>query len=63
MEILRAGGGRLPGYWRSSLRATAARSCPEALRPLAARLGVLHSCRLCLRERDESGWRLVAGLH
>jgi hypothetical protein len=63
MEILREGGGRPPGHGRTSLRALAARSCPEMLRPLAARVGLLHPCRLCLRQRDESGWRLVSGLH
>jgi glycosyltransferase involved in cell wall biosynthesis len=62
-EILTECGGRVPGYVRSSLRALAARSCPQTLRPVAARLGLLHPCRLCLRKRDESGWQLVSSLH
>src|SRR5204863_5895479 len=37
-QILSESGGRAPGFIRSSLRAAAARSCPETLRPLAARL-------------------------
>jgi len=62
-EILSAAGGRLPGMVRTSLRALAARSCPESLRPRAAQMGLLHPCKLCLRKRDETGWRLVSALH
>ncbi len=63
LQILHEGGGRAPGYLKSSLRSAAARHCPDTLRPLAAQLGLLHPCHLCLRQRDESGWRLVRGLH
>jgi len=63
VQILAANGGSIPGFLRRSLRAAAARSCPESVRPLAAQLGLLHSCRLCLRKRDESGWQLVSSLH
>lgn len=62
-EILAVGGGRTPGYWRSSLRSAAARLCPETLRPFAASLGLLHPCKLCLRKRDETGWNLVSTWH
>lgn len=60
-EILAAHGGHTPGYWRSSLRSAAARLCPESLRSLVGGMGLLHSCKLCLRKRDESGWDLVDG--
>jgi glycosyltransferase involved in cell wall biosynthesis len=62
-QILAAGGGHTPGYVRSSLRSAAARLCPETLRPLAARAGLLHPCKLCLRKRDETGWNLVSTWH
>jgi len=62
-EILEAAGGSLPGYWRSSIRSAAARLCPESLRPIAAKLGLLHPCKLCLRKRDETGWRIVPSWH
>ncbi len=63
LQILAENGGRVPGFIRSSLRTAAARSCPELLRPMAAGLGLLHPCRLCLRKRDETGWQLVSSLH
>jgi glycosyltransferase involved in cell wall biosynthesis len=63
VEILKAIGGRPPGLIRTSLRAAAARSCPQSLRPLAGHLGLLYPCRLCVRKRDESGWQLVSSLH
>lgn len=63
MEILRSGGGVTPGYIMSSLRSAAARLCPESLRPLAANLGLLHPCKLCLRRKDESGWRIASEWH
>jgi glycosyltransferase involved in cell wall biosynthesis len=62
-QILSEAGGRVPSYMRSSLRALAAKNCPETLRPLATRCGLLHSCRLVLRKRDETGWRIVSSLH
>lgn len=62
-EILAGGGGRTPGTLRSSLRSAAARLCPETLQPLAARAGLLHPCKLCLRKRDETGWRIVSAWH
>jgi hypothetical protein len=62
-RILRDGGGETPGYLRSSLRSAAARHCPDFLRPLAAGCGLLHPCQLCLRRRDESGWRISPALH
>jgi len=63
MDILREAGGVTPGYLKSSLRSAAARLCPDVLRPLAGSLGLLHPCKLCLRRRDETGWRIVSGLH
>jgi len=63
MDILRGAGGVTPGYLKSSLRSAAARLCPELLRPLAAQLGLLHPCKLCLRRKDESGWRITSELH
>jgi glycosyltransferase involved in cell wall biosynthesis len=63
MDILRGAGGVTPGYLKSSLRSAAARLCPEVLRPLAAQLGLLHPCKLCLRRKDESGWRITSELH
>ncbi|MDR3400928.1 MAG: glycosyltransferase family 2 protein [Chthoniobacter sp.] len=62
-QILREGGGVTPGYFRSSLRSAAARHCPDFLRPLAAGCGLLHPCKLCLRRRDETGWRITPALH
>ena len=62
-EILHMGGGRTPGYVRTSLRSAAARLCPEFLRPSAARVGLLHPCNLCVRKRDETGWNLVSAWH
>lgn len=62
-EILNAGGGRPLGYLQSSLRSAAARLCPETLRPLIAKTGLLHACNLCLRKRDETGWNLVSAWH
>jgi glycosyltransferase involved in cell wall biosynthesis len=62
-QILRDGGGGTPGYLRSSLRSAAARHCPDFLRPLAAGCGLLYPCKLCLRRRDESGWRIASELH
>lgn len=62
-EILRTHGGATPGRASSSLRSAAARLCPELLRPCAAKLGLLHPCKLCLRRRDETGWRIVDALH
>ena len=63
MAILNQGGGELPGYFRTSLRAAAAKYCPETLRPLAANFGLLRPCKLCLRKRDETGWQIVSSLH
>ena len=63
LQILREAGGVIPGYVRSSLRSAAARHCPDFLRPLAAGAGLLHSCKLCLRRRDETGWRITSALH
>jgi len=63
LEILRSEGGAVPGFVKSSLRSVAARFCPELLRPTAARFGLLHSCKLCLRRRDETGWRIVSAFH
>ena len=63
MHILRSGGGITPGAVKSSLRSLAARCCPDLLRPLAAGAGLLHPCKLCLRRRDETGWRIVSALH
>ncbi len=62
ISFARQGGSR-PGYVKSSLRSAAARLCPDVLRPLAGGLGLLHPCQLCLRRRDETGWRLVSSLH
>jgi len=62
-QIFREGGGTTPGYVKSSLRSAAARCCPDFLRPVAAGFGLLHPCKLCLRRRDESGWRIVSALH
>ncbi len=61
--VLREHGGRTPDRVRSSLRSLSARCCPDVLRPLAAGFGLLHPCKLCLRQRDESGWRIVSALH
>lgn len=62
-DILAHNGGRFPGYLRSSLRAAAARSCPQMFRGVAASLGLLHPCKLCLRKRDETGWYLSSSYH
>jgi glycosyltransferase involved in cell wall biosynthesis len=62
-QILHEHGGRAPGFFRSSLRAAAARHCPESLRSLASRAGLMHPCQLCVRKRDESGWQLISSLH
>jgi len=63
VRILRESGGVTPGYVKSSLRSVAARCCPDLLRPLTAGVGLLHPCKLCLRRRDESGWRIVSAFH
>ena len=63
MDILRRAGGVTPGYLKSSLRSAAARLCPDVLRPVAAQAGLLHPCKLCLRRKDESGWRIASALH
>ena len=62
-DILLKGGGRTPGYFRSSLRSAASRLCPQSLRPAAAKMGLLHPCKLCLRKRDETGWHIVSTWH
>jgi glycosyltransferase involved in cell wall biosynthesis len=62
-EILKMGGGRVPGYLGTSARSAAARLCPESLRPLAAKMGLLYPCKLCIRKRDETGWHIVSTWH
>ena len=62
-EILLKGGGRSPGALKSSLRSAAARLCPQSLRPIAAKMGLLHPCKHCLRKRDETGWHIVSTWH
>lgn len=62
-QILSEAGGKLPSVVRTSLRAAGARYCPAFLQPLAAQASLLHSCKLCLRKRDESGWNLVNAWH
>ncbi len=62
-DILGQGGGRVPGYWKSSARSAAARLCPGPLRPLAAKVGLLYPCKLCIRKRDETGWHIVSTWH
>ncbi len=60
VEVLSRGGGHMPGYLRSSLRAAAARSCPQMFQAAASRLGFLHPCKVCLRRRDETGWNIAS---
>jgi hypothetical protein len=60
MEVLKKGGGRMPGFLRTSLRASAARSCPPMLQSAVSRLGLLYPCKVCLRRRDETGWNIAS---